>query len=117
GVDRTAAEGLGPRVRSIRRDASLDQRGLNTVRWLAEHGRVLVQPHFRADPHPPEALIDVYGVRAQVLAPLRGAGGLLGWLSVHSLTERAWSEADLAAVDTAANQTQKIIDGHPRGKS
>ncbi|MDT7583879.1 MAG: maleate isomerase, partial [Pseudonocardiales bacterium] len=117
GVDRTAAEGLGPRVRSIRRDASLDQRGLNTVRWLAEHGRVLVQPHFRADPRPPEALIDVYGVRAQVLAPLRGAGGLLGWLSVHSLTERAWSEADLAAVDTAAHQTQKIIDGHPRGSS
>ena len=117
GVDRTAAEGLGPRVRSIRRDASLDQRGLNTVRWLAEHGRVLVQPHFRADPRPPEALIDVYGVRAQVLAPLRGAGGLLGWLSVHSLTERAWSEADLAAVDTAANQTQKIIDSHPRGSS
>jgi maleate isomerase len=56
-------------------------------------------------------------VRAQVLAPLRGAGGLLGWLSVHSLTERAWSEADLAAVDTAANQTQKIIDSHPRGNS
>jgi maleate isomerase len=117
GVDRTAAEGLGPGVRSIRRDASLDQRGLNTVRWLAEHGRVLVQPHFRADPRPPEALIDVYGVRAQVLAPLRGAGGLLGWLSVHSLTERAWSEADLAAVDTAANHTQKIIDNHPRGNS
>ncbi|MDT7566450.1 MAG: maleate isomerase [Pseudonocardiales bacterium] len=117
GVDRTAAEGLGPRVRSIRRDASLDQRGLNTVRWLAEHGRVLVQPHFRADPRPPDALIDVYGVRAQVLAPLRGAGGLLGWLSVHSLTERAWSEADLAAVDAAAHQTQKIIDSHPRGSS
>jgi maleate isomerase len=110
GVDRTAAEGLPPGVRSIRRDASLDQRGLNTVRWLAEHGRVLVQPHFRADPRPPEALVDVYGVRAQVLAPLRGPSGMPGWLSVHSLTERPWSEADLAAVDTAANQTQKIID-------
>ena len=116
-VDRTAAEGLGPGVRSIRRDASLDQRGLNTVRWLAEHGRVLVQSHFRAEPHPPAALLQVYGVRAQVLAPLRGPGGLPGWLSVHSLTERPWSEADLAAVDAAATQTQKIIDNHPRGNS
>jgi maleate isomerase len=116
-VDRTAAEGLGLGVRPIRRDASLDQRGLHTVRWLAEHGRVLVQSHFRADPHPPAALLEVYGVRAQVLAPLRGPGGLPGWLSVHSLTERPWSEADLAAVDAAAAQTQKIIDIHPRGNS
>jgi maleate isomerase len=117
GVDRTAAEGLGPGVRSIRHDSSLDQRGLNTVRWLAEHGQVLVQPHFRTDPRPPEALVDVYGVRAQVLAPLRGPGGMPGWLSVHSLTERPWSEADLAAVDAAANQSQKIIDYDPRGNS
>jgi maleate isomerase len=116
-VDRTAAEGLGPGVRSIRRDSSLDQRALNTVRWLAEHGRVLVQPHFRADPRPPEALVDVYGVHAQVLAPLHGPGGMPGWLSVHSLTERAWSETDLTAVDAAANRTQKIIDNHPRGNS
>ncbi|MBO1330879.1 GAF domain-containing protein [Streptomyces sp. VRA16 Mangrove soil] len=100
-VDLTAGEALGPGVRSIRRDASLDQRRLNTVAWLEAERRPLVQPHFRDAPHPPQALIDGYGVRAQMLSPVQTGGALTGWISVHSLREREWSAADQQALAAA----------------
>ncbi|MEV3858730.1 GAF domain-containing protein [Streptomyces sp. NPDC050095] len=100
-VDLTAGEALRPGVRSIRRDASLDQRRLNTVAWLEAERRPLVQPHFRDAPHPPQALTDVYGVRAQMLSPVQSGGALTGWLSVHSTRERDWTAADRRALAVA----------------
>ena len=109
-VDLTAAEAVAPGVRSIRRDGSLDQRRLNTVQWLERHRRPLVQPHFHADPTPPNALIEVYGVNAQMLAPIERGGGLVGWLSVHSLRERGWSEADERALAEATRRVHDALD-------
>ena len=106
----TAAEALAPGVRSIRRDGSLDQRRLNTVQWLERHRRPLVQPHFHADPTPPNALIEVYGVNAQMLAPIERGGELVGWLSVHSLREREWSEADQNALAEATRRVHDALD-------
>jgi maleate isomerase len=115
-VDLTAAEALRPGVRSIRRDASLPQRRLNTVTWLEQHRRVLVQPDFHGEPSPPQALIDVYGVQAQVLAPIVRDGAMAGWLSVHSMAERPWSGADLAAVGDAVAALHDVLDGYPEEK-
>ncbi|MFZ3567049.1 maleate cis-trans isomerase family protein [Streptomyces sp. BH097] len=100
-VDLTAGEALAPGVRSIRRDASLDQRRLNTVEWLEAERRALVQPHFREAPQPPDALKDVYGVRAQMLSPVQTGTTLTGWISVHSTRERDWTEADREALAAA----------------
>jgi maleate isomerase len=110
-VDLAAAECLRPGVPAIRRDASLDQRNLNTVRWLELHRSTLVQPHFRADPSPPEALISVYGVNAQMLGPVVRAGELIGWISAHSLTERPWTDADQRAMAEAVAQVHAALDG------
>src|SRR5882757_1522899 len=110
-VDLAAAECLRPGVPAIRHDASLDQRNLNTVRWLEKHRSTLVQPHFRADPSPPAALISVYGVNAQMLGPVVRAGELIGWISAHSLTERRWTEADQRAMAQALAQVHDVLDG------
>jgi maleate isomerase len=110
-VDLTAGEAVAPGVRSIRRDGSLDQRRLNTVQWLERHRRPLVQPHFRADPTPPDALITVYGVNAQMLAPIERGGELVGWLSVHSLSEREWGEADQNALTEATRRVHEALEG------
>jgi maleate isomerase len=110
-VDLAAAEALRPGVPAIRHDASLDQRNLNTVRWLELHRSTLVQPHFRADPNPPEALISVYGVNAQMLGPVVRTGELVGWLSAHSLTERPWTDADQRAMAEAVAQAHAALDG------
>ncbi|MER6983920.1 GAF domain-containing protein, partial [Streptomyces carpinensis] len=109
-VDLTAGEAHRQGVRSIRRDASLDQRRLNTVEWLERNRTPLVQPHFEAIPHPPQALIDVYGVRAQMLGPVERDGALAGWLSVHSMDERDWSAADTAALATATDRIHGVLD-------
>lgn len=108
-VSLTAAEALRPGVAPIRRDRSLDQRRLNTVQWLELHRRNLVQPHFHADPQPPQALRDVYGVRAQMLGPVEHAGSMPAWLSVHSLRERPWSGEDIAALDRARAAAARLI--------
>jgi maleate isomerase len=110
-VDLPAAEALRPGVKSIRWDPSLDQRALETVCWLDEHRRLLVQPHFDVRPYPPQALRDVYGVAAQILAPVPGAGSLRGWLSVHSIAVRDWTPADQAAARSAAASVAAVLDG------
>ncbi|MGW4163141.1 maleate cis-trans isomerase family protein [Streptomyces sp. NPDC004788] len=109
-VDLTAGEALGPGVRSIRRDAGLDQRRLNTVEWLEEHRIPLVQPHFRDDPRPPQALVDVYGVRAQLLSPVIRGADMTGWISAHSLTEREWGAADRAVMAAAIDRVHRLLD-------
>ncbi|MFD0077482.1 GAF domain-containing protein [Streptomyces sp. NPDC127166] len=109
-VDLTAGEALGPGVRSIRRDAGLDQRRLNTVEWLERHRTPLVQPHFRDDPKPPQALIDVYGVRAQLLAPVVRDTDMTGWISAHSLAEREWSTTGRAAMAAAIADVHHLLD-------
>lgn len=109
-VDLPAAEAVRPRVKSIRWDPSLDQLALETVRWLDEHRRLLVQPHFDVPPFPPQALRDVYGVAAQILAPVPGAGSLRGWVSTHSIAERDWTPADQDAVRRAAAAVAAVID-------
>ena len=101
-VDLTAAEAVAPGTRSIAADSSLDQRALDTVRWLAARRRVLVQPDFSEPPFPPEALVRVYGVKAQVLAPILRGRALIGWVSVHSTRARPWSDDDVAAAERAA---------------
>ncbi|MGV9803692.1 maleate cis-trans isomerase family protein [Mycobacterium sp. NPDC003449] len=100
-VDLCAAESCAPGVRSIQHDPSLDQRGLETVRWLDEHRKLLVQPAFVEPPHPPQALCEVYGVSAQTLGPVERGGELAAWLSAHSISERPWTSDDLAAMDDA----------------
>jgi len=109
-VNTCAAESCGPTARSIRRDPTLPQRDLETVRWIDRHRALLVQPDFTADPHPPRALLEVYGVRAQMLAPVVRDGDMVGWLSVHSLTERPWSVADQRALAVAVGQVEEALD-------
>jgi maleate isomerase len=105
-----AAESCGPSVRSIRRDGSLPQRDLETVRWIDAHRTTLVQPDFSIAPYPPQALRDVYGVNAQMLAPIVRGGEMVAWLSVHSMAERVWSDADQQALAAAARTVEAMID-------
>ncbi|MQY31951.1 aspartate racemase/maleate isomerase family protein [Nocardia aurantia] len=105
-----AAESCGPAVRSIRRDATLPQRELATVRWLEENRTPLIQGDFTAEPRPPQALLEVYGVRAQMLGPVVRDGVMVAWLSVHSLVEREWTAGDRHAVTVAARQIEELLD-------
>jgi maleate isomerase len=113
-VDYPAAEAARGGVPRISRDGSLDQRRLETVRWLEQRRVPLIQPAFTRPPFPPAALLEVYRVRAQMLAPVETAGALTGWVSVHSLTERGWTAADVAALQQAARDVTGLLSSAQR---
>ncbi len=109
-VNLTAAEAVANGTKSIAADSSLDQRALDTVRWLAANRRVLVQPDFSEAPFPPPALVQVYGVNAQILAPVLDGEALVGWVSVHSAHPRPWSDSDVAAAERAAAESTTCVN-------
>lgn len=97
------AEALSPGTPPIAQDESIDQRNAATAQWLFRELRPLVQHDLDVDPpRPPQGLLDVYGVRAQMLGPIVLDGELVGWLSVHQAgAPRRWADGDLAALERA----------------
>jgi GAF domain-containing protein len=106
-----AAEAVAPGVRSIRGATEIDLRKAETFRFLDRERRTLVQSDcLRDEPAVPPELIELYGVRAQVLVPVVSAGGLAGIVSVHhAATVRDWTEAEVAAAEAAAARVRDLL--------
>jgi GAF domain-containing protein len=99
-----AAEAVTGGARQIRNDeATGDIPGASLVAHLERERSVLAQPDVvRADPPVPAALVDRYGVRAQLVAPLVRGGRLAGLLTLHDVTgPRSWEPGDIDAVHEA----------------
>src|SRR3954451_13935619 len=66
------AKAVKPGVKSMRKDASINQRASNPVKWMEKHRKTLVQPDIinSPDPAPPPALMSAYGAKAQMLSPV-----------------------------------------------
>jgi maleate isomerase len=113
GLDTVVAEALAPGVRSLRKDTSIrNLRGVSTVRFLEEQRRILVQNDCLADDlAPPSELIEPYGVKAQMLAPIVRGDRLAGVISVHYAPgPRDWSTEDVAALQEAVERVQRELD-------
>jgi maleate isomerase len=93
----------------------IDHRASETVGWLIEHRRTLVQPDFTSGgPQPPSTLTNEFAVRAQVLGPILHDGQTVGVVSCHSTSERAWTEDEISAVTTAAEYLSANYDSLER---
>jgi GAF domain-containing protein len=110
------AEACGPGVRSLIGETGIDIRAAPTFIALERDGEMLIQGDLlAADPAPPAALIERYGARAQMLAPIRDDSGLVVIVSVHeSRGPRAWSDADAAALSRAATEIADALGLEPR---
>lgn len=106
------AEALAPGIRSIRDDQKIDLKRAATYEFLSSEQRILVQDDCTAnDPPPPKELIEFYGVRAQMLAPLIRDGQLIGIISVHYAPgPREWTEDDVAVLERTAKAAQAELD-------
>lgn len=111
-VDQPVAEALEPGIASIR-GASIDQRSLATVKHLDQVRHILIHDDCAsAEPAPPQALLDVYGVKAQMLAPLVREGKLAGWISAHyTRSTRHWKQRDVAFLKEAVSKVQRVLTG------
>jgi GAF domain-containing protein len=113
GLDAVVAEALAPGVRSLRGDTSIrNLRDVSTVRFLETQRRLLVQNDCSADDlAPPPELIELYGVKAQMLAPIVREDRLVGVISVHHAPgPRDWSAEDVAALREAIEHVQRELD-------
>ena len=106
------AEACADGVRSIAQEVSISQRGAATAQRLMETGEPLIQADCaRADPPPPQELLTVYGVQAQMLGPISQDGRVVGWLSVHyAPSTREWSDDDVAALKQAVARVQDALE-------
>jgi maleate isomerase len=91
-------------VRSIREATEIDLRAARTFQHLERTHELLVQRDCLSDePIAPAELIELYGVRAQLLAPLVRDGRLVGIVSVHHAeTPREWTPGEIATLERAA---------------
>jgi maleate isomerase len=98
------AESCAPGVRSIRSETAIDLRAAPTFKFLERELRDLIQDNCAdADDAPPPELLALYGVKAQMLAPIVRDGRLAGILSVHEASSvRHWTDAEVALLDDAA---------------
>ncbi|KAK9243748.1 hypothetical protein V1506DRAFT_367497 [Lipomyces tetrasporus] len=110
-VDTVCAEACAPGIRQLKLDSSLNQRALKTVQWLETSGRILVQGDCEnAEVPPPKALMGVYGVKAQMLAPLFQGDNLIAWISVHYVpSKREWTETEIQALSSSMEEVKKLL--------
>jgi maleate isomerase len=110
-VDTVCAEAVAPGIAQLKLNSSLNQRSLATVQWLEANRDLLIQSDCaNAAVKPPKALMDVYGVKAQMLAPLMAQDHVMGWISVHYVPgTRVWNERDIAALQSAAAQVSRVL--------
>jgi GAF domain-containing protein len=112
-LDEVAAEALAPGVRSLKDDTSInDLRKVPTYEFVEKERRILVQNDcLTADPAPPPALIDYYGVKAQMLGPVVRDDRVIGIISVHYTPgPREWSEKDVAALEDALKRVRRALE-------
>lgn len=111
-VNDVVAEALTPGAKSLRGQTSINQRATETVQWLERHRRVLVQDDLAdAEPRPPAVLVQLYGVKAQMLAPIVREGRIDGWISIHETkAARQWSKRDQAAIARTADRVVALLE-------
>jgi maleate isomerase len=111
-VDDVYAESVAVGVGPLKLDSSLNQRSLGTVQWLERHQDLLVQDDcVNAEVPPPEALMNAYGVKAQMLAPLVWGRRLVGWVSVHQTgSPRQWRPEEIEALRKTALEARQLLE-------
>jgi maleate isomerase len=111
-VDTVCAEAVAPGIAELKLNSSLNQRSLATVQWLEANRKPLIQDDCaNAAVKPPKALMEVYGVKAQMLIGLEAPDGqVIGWISVHYVPgTRNWTDADVAALQSAADRVRTVL--------
>jgi maleate isomerase len=107
-----AGEVTAPGIRSIRDATEIDLRAAKTFQYLEQQQKLLIQDDCEQGTFPaPRELIELYGVKAQMLAPVVRDGRLAGIVSVHyAPAVRKWSATDITALEDAVTSVHALLD-------
>jgi GAF domain-containing protein len=107
-----AGEALAPGIRSIRDATEIDLRAAKTFQYLEREQKLLIQDDCGQGDYPaPPELMQLYGVKAQMLAPVVREGQLAGIVSVHyAPAVRRWSPTDITALEDAVARVHELLD-------
>lgn len=105
------AEALATGVRSIRDATQIDVRSAPTFLYMATSHELLIQDDLlTATPAAPRQLIELYGARAQMLAPIVMDETLVGIVSVHECRRtRKWLEIDIESLRIAREDIRRCL--------
>jgi maleate isomerase len=100
---RIVAEARAAGVPSLREERAIDQMATETVRWVVANRRVLVNNDAANEaPRTPQAMIEQFGLRAFMIAPIVVSGSFVGTVSIHSSETRVWTQQEIDAVSLTA---------------
>ena len=114
-VDIPAAESLAEGVHSIKPHTTLDQWNAAAVKWLVRNMRTFVMNDC-LNPWDPEVapereVIDTYGIRSEMVAPVIKSSNLVGWVSVHyTKGPRTWTEDDIKTIESACDRVREVLE-------
>ena len=85
------------------------------VRWLAQHRRTFVMEDCLEpwDPEvaPEDYVIDLYGIRSEMVAGVFRGAEMVGIVSVHyTRGPRSWSGGEVAMIESACKDVLAILD-------
>jgi GAF domain-containing protein len=86
--------------------------GTSTVGWCTANAQVRIAPDLGAKSRRSHVKINqpLPGTRSEAALPLRSRGRVIGALDVHSTEREAFSQEDIAVLQTAADQLAVAID-------
>lgn len=115
-VDTVAAESLADGVHSILTLNTLDQKNAAAVKWLEKNRRTFVM-NDTLNPWDPEVapereVVEAYGIRSEMVAPVIKEGDLVGWVSVHyTRGPRVWTDEEIARIEAACESVREVLEG------
>lgn len=107
-----AAEALAAGVDSLRGPPPADVRGDPVARRVIDDRETVVADTVADEQLAPDDPRRRYRIKAEIVTPVVRDDACVGTLSVHELRrERAWTEAEVAAVRAAAARATELIHG------
>jgi len=111
GEFRVVAEAVVPGVASLRGQPVVRRPSDNPgpLEFLEKEKRTLVQDDVTTSPPVFPEIVEVYGVRAQMLAPILDGDQFIGLVSVHSIQSRQWTGEEVGMVNAAARAVADLV--------
>jgi GAF domain-containing protein len=110
-----ATESLAEGVHSIKPHSTFDQWNARGIQWMVRTKRTFVMNDC-LDPWDPgvapeREVVETYGIRSEMIAPLIRSGDMIGWVSVHyTKGPRIWTKDEINMIEAAADRVRSVLE-------